>query len=153
MAETRPPQVPAFAKAMMRFQAFLLRRNWMGKMGEEIMVINVTGRKSGKKYATPIGYLSDGDTIVALTNGQNPSNWYRNAVGAPDVMLEIKGQAVRAKAEPVTDPAERQRIFTLYRRERTTNFTRLFGIPAESSESELQKALETRRFVRFEPIA
>jgi deazaflavin-dependent oxidoreductase (nitroreductase family) len=137
---------------MMRFQAFMLRHNWMGKLGDEIMVINVTGRKSGKKYATPIGYLSDGDTIVALTNGQNPSNWYRNAVGAPEVTLEIKGKPQRAKAIPVTDPAERQRIFAIYRRERSANFARLFGVPAESSEAELQKALETRRFVRFRPL-
>jgi deazaflavin-dependent oxidoreductase (nitroreductase family) len=141
---------------MMRFQAFLLRRNWMGSLGNEIMVINVTGRKSGKKYATPIGYLPDGDApdgaIIALTNNQNPSSWYHNALQAPEVTLEIKGKAVRAKAEKVTDPAERQRIFALYRRERTANFPRLFGIPAEASESELQAALEKRRFVRFRPI-
>jgi deazaflavin-dependent oxidoreductase (nitroreductase family) len=152
MSETHPPQIPAFAKAMMRFQAFLLRHNWMGSLGNEIMVINVTGRKSGKKYATPIGYLPDGETIIALTNQQNPSNWYRNAIKTSEVTLEIKGKAVRAKAEPITDPAERQRIFALYRRERAANFNRLFGLPAESSEVELQKALETRRFVRFHPL-
>jgi deazaflavin-dependent oxidoreductase (nitroreductase family) len=152
MSKSRPPQIPAFAKAMMQFQAFLLRRNWMGKMGEEIMVIHVTGRKSGKKYATPIGYLPDGEAILALTNGQNPSNWYRNALNAAEVTLEIKGRPVRATAEAVTDPAERQRIFALYRRERVANFARLFGIPADASEAELQKALETRRFVRFRPV-
>jgi len=152
MSDTRPARIPPFAKAMMQFQVFLLRRNLMGSLSNEVMVINVTGRKSGKKYATPIGYLMDGKSVIALTNDRNPSQWYHNALRATEVTLEIKGQNVRARVLPVTDPAERQRIFEIYRRERVANFPRLFGVPANTDESELQKALATRRFVRFQPL-
>lgn len=69
MTESTPstPRIPRFAKAAMAFQAFLLRRNWMGPMSDEIMVITTTGRKSGRSYTTPIGYLRDGASVIALT--------------------------------------------------------------------------------------
>ena len=157
----RAPQVPAFAKAMMQFQAFLLRRNWMGKLGDEIMVLTVTGRKSGKTYSTPIGYLLDPEvktaagqlTIIALTGGAGgASNWYRNVLRTPEARLEIKGRALRARGTPVQDEGERRRIFALYRRERRANFPRLFGVSADAPEAELEQALATRVFIRFHPL-
>lgn len=158
---TTPPtprrRMPAFARAMMQFQAFLLRRNWMGALGEEVMVITVTGRKTGRRYSTPIGYLPDSAvrgpdgraTIVALSGAEGASQWYRNILQNPEVTLEIKGRAVRARAVPVNDAAERQRLFALYQRERRANFPRLFGVSADAPAEVLEPALATRVFVRF----
>lgn len=142
----------AFAKAAMRFQAFLLRRNWMGAAGEQLMVINVTGRKSGKHYYTPIGYLRDGDSLIALTNADGASQWYFNVLAGPQVTLEIKGQPLRARGVPVTDEPERRRIFELYRQQRAANFSQYFGVPAEAPVETLEKALASRKFMRFHPI-
>lgn len=144
--QTRTPRVSGFARAMMGFQAFMLRRNWMGAMGEEVMVITVAGRTSGRRYSTPIGYLRDGETIVALSQG---SRWVRNALAAPDVLLEIKGQKIQARAELVDAPAERERIFGLYREQRKANFTRYFDVSADAEPGALAAALATRVFVRF----
>lgn len=158
----RPRRVPAFARAAMQFQAFLLRRNWMGTLGNEIMVITVTGRKSGKRYSTPIGFLRDSavktpagqDTFIALTGaGGEVSNWYRNVLQNPEVVLEIQGRALRARGEPIRAEAERRRIFALYQRERRANFPRLFGITADASADALDRALATRTFIRFYPLA
>lgn len=149
---SRPRRLPAVARAMMRLQAFLLRRNWLGALGEEIMVITVTGRKTGRRYATPIGYLRDGETIVALTGADGGSQWYRNVQQNPEVLLEIKGRPLRARAEPITAEAERQRLLALYQRERRANFPRLFGVAADAPADTLAQALATRRFVRFYPL-
>jgi len=45
MAESSPqtPRLSRFAKAAMAFQVFLLRRNWMESMGDQVMVITSTG--------------------------------------------------------------------------------------------------------------
>ncbi len=142
------PKISSLAKAAMQFQVFLLRRNWMGAMGEQIMVINTIGRKTGKKHATPIGYLRDGDSLVALSN-QGLSNWYKNALHTPQVTLEIKGQALPARAEAVSDPVERQKIFNLYKKERGQNFHRYFGIPVDAPQEKQTAALASRLFVRF----
>lgn len=147
---TRPRRLPVMARAMMQFQAFLLRRNWMGPAGEQLMVITVVGRRTGRRYSTPIGYLRDGDSVIALTNGsEGGSQWYRNLLHTPEVVLEIKGQALRARGEPVRDEAERRRIFALYRRERAANFAQYFGVPASASEAAMEQALASRWFVRF----
>ena len=151
MAETTQSsaQLPAIAKAAMRLQVWLLRHNLLGALGDEILSITVTGRKSGKSYSTPIGYLRDGETIIALSRG---TNWYKNALAAGAATLEIKGRAFPVRVEAVTDQAERERIFELYQRERTKNFTRLFGVPVTAPADQLRAALATRDFVKFYPI-
>jgi deazaflavin-dependent oxidoreductase (nitroreductase family) len=143
------PRVSALAKAMFGLQAFLLRRNWMGAMGDQLMVITVTGRKSGKRYSTPIGYLADGEAIYALSQG---SQWVANALAAPSVTLEIKGRPVEARAERVDDPAERQRLFALYQAQRASNFKQYFGVPVTAPAAELERALASREFVKFMAI-
>lgn len=155
-------RLPALARAAMRFQAFLLRRNWMGALGDEIMVITVTGRASGRRYSTPIGFLPDPEvrtpagqpTLIALTGGGGqPSQWYRNVLAHPEVTLEIRGRALAARGQPVDDPAERERLFGLYQRERRARFPQLFGLPADSPAEALAQALASRRFIRFHPLA
>ena len=152
MAEVTPTiqmrKLPAMAKFAMRVQVTLLRHNLLGALGDEIMAITVTGRKSGKQYSTPIGYLRDGESIIALTMG-GASNWYKNVLATGRATLEIKGQPMAVKAGPITDQADRERIFELYQRERRRNFRRLFGVPCDSSVEDLAQALATRVFVRF----
>jgi deazaflavin-dependent oxidoreductase (nitroreductase family) len=148
---TRPAparQIPGFAKAAMQFQAFLLRRNWMGPLANEIMVITTTGRKSGQQFSTPIGYLRDGDSLIALAVG-GASHWYKNLLVNPEVTLNLKGQDLRARAEVVRHESERQHIFERYQRDRAKFFARLFGVPVDAPAEALAHALATRQFVRF----
>ena len=133
----------------MSFQVWLLRRGLMGSMADEIMVITVTGRKSGRQYSTPIGFLRDGETIIALSRG---SNWFKNAVATGTAQIEIKGGRRRCSVTPVKDQAERERIFELYKRERAKNFTRLFGVAVDAPEAELKAALATRDFVKMTAV-
>ena len=50
---------------MLGLQVAMLRRNWMGGMGNFVMVITTTGRRSGRPIATPIGYVRDNDSYLA----------------------------------------------------------------------------------------
>ena len=134
----------------MRGMAFLLKHNLMGKLGAQMMVITVRGRKTNKPYSTPIGFLPfDDTTIIALTNRNGESNWYRNIFAHPDVSLTIQGKTYSARAEPVTDETERQKIFELYKQERADTWKYLFDAPLTASETELQAALAKRAFVKF----
>jgi deazaflavin-dependent oxidoreductase (nitroreductase family) len=144
--QTATPKLPRAAKAAMSFQVWLLRRGLMGSLGEEIMVITVTGRKTGRQYSTPIGFLRDGETIIALSRG---SNWFKNAVATGTAQIEIKKHKLAVRVAAVTDQAERERIFALYQRERAKNFSRLFGVPVDAPEAELQQALAIRDFVKM----
>jgi deazaflavin-dependent oxidoreductase (nitroreductase family) len=111
------------------------------------MVITTTGRKSGKKHSITIGYLRDGDDIIALT-GENPSNWFRNVLANGTATLEIKKEKLDVRGELITDEAERQRIFAMYRKDEKY-FKSNFGLELTASEEELQSALAKRMFIRF----
>lgn len=148
-AQTAAPRSPRIAKMAMSFQVWLLRRGWLGSLGEEIMVITVAGRKTGRQYSTPIGFLRDGETVIALSRG---SNWYKNAVATGKATIEIKQQKMDVRVEAVKEQAERERIFALYKRERAKNFSRLFGVPVDAPEAELQQALAIRDFVKMTPL-
>lgn len=142
------PRVTPFTKIALRMQNFLLRRNWMGSAGNYLMVITTTGRKSSKKFSTPIGYMRDGDTILAFNVG-GQSNWYKNVLKNPQATLEIKGQSQVMHAERITDDAEIIRVVQIYQREQPTMLPRFFGIPAETSGDDLLKVKERINFLRF----
>jgi deazaflavin-dependent oxidoreductase (nitroreductase family) len=148
-AQTAAPRLPRIAKSAMSFQVWLLRHGLMGSLSNEIMVITVSGRKSGRQYSTPIGFLCNGEAIIALSRG---SNWFKNAVAAGRAQVEIKKQTMNVRVEAVQDQAERERIFALYKRERARNFSRLFGVPVDAPEAELRQALAMRDFVKMTPV-
>ena len=134
------------AKFAMGVQIFLLRRGWMGKMDDFVMIITTTGRKSGKKYTTPIAYQRDGEHIIAVNPGN--SNWFHNVDANGSAVLEIQRQEIPVTGAVVRDEQERQRIFNLYRQNPAT-FERLFKVPATAAENELQQAMAKWQFVKF----
>ncbi len=149
-ASTKPRHISPFAKLAFKAQIFLLRRNWMGSAGNIIMVITTTGRKSGKRITTPIGYQRDGDTVLAFNVG-GISNWYKNLAQNPMVTLEIKKSTYQMRGSYITDTNEIRQALELYKREQASMLPRFFGIPADVSEDELMKAAERIKFVRFHP--
>lgn len=149
-----PPNAPAntfMFRLAMKAQVFLLRRNWIGPMSKVLMVITTTGRKSGKKFSTPIGYQRDGDGVLAFNLGGG-SNWYKNVLQNPDVTLNIKGKAQRMRGAAVSDPAEVARVIDLYCQEQPDVVKRFWGFdPAVAQAERLQKAAHLC-FVRFTPV-
>jgi deazaflavin-dependent oxidoreductase (nitroreductase family) len=134
---------------MLSLQVALLRRNWIGGMGNFIMVITTTGRRSGRRIATPIAYARDGDTVLALTHAPARSNWYTNLRAHPEAVLEIRGETMPVRAEFIDDEAGRQAAVAAFRRAVPTQFPRLVGVAANAPAAELERAVSERRFVRF----
>ncbi|MBI1280377.1 MAG: DUF385 domain-containing protein [Anaerolineaceae bacterium] len=67
---------------------------------QHILLLSVTGRKSGKVYTTPLEYKQDGAELMIFT--QKEHKWWRNLKGGADVQIRLKGKSVLAHAEPVT---------------------------------------------------
>ena len=59
-------------------------------MSDNILLINYAGRKSGKKYSTPVRYARNGDRISCLTSSQ--VQWWRNLTVNPEVTLLVRGE-------------------------------------------------------------
>lgn len=81
----------------------ILRSPLHGLTSGNMMLVTFTGRKSGKRYTTPVGYVRDGDVVTCLTHAQ----WWKNLRGAAEVSLRIQGRDYDGVAEPVAQDTTR----------------------------------------------
>ena len=89
-----------------RFQRFLntvmrgiLRSPLHPMMSGRILVIDVTGRKTGKLYRIPAGYVEHDGAILIGTAG----TWRRNLAANQTVTVLLRGRPRQATAEVITD--------------------------------------------------
>lgn len=58
-------------------------------MSRSLMLITFTGRRSGRRYTTPVRYLRIGTTIKCFTSQEG--QWWKNLRGGADVILRLEG--------------------------------------------------------------
>ena len=78
-----------------------------------LLLLGTTGRRSGRRYTTPLSYLADGDryVVVAAAGGAAADpDWYRNLVTRPQVTVEVGHEEFEATAF-VLQGAERAATF------------------------------------------
>jgi deazaflavin-dependent oxidoreductase (nitroreductase family) len=63
-----------------------------GMMNKNTLLIDFTGRKSGKKFSTPVNFTREGK-LVWITS-QKERLWWRNLKTNPEVKLTMYGQEV-----------------------------------------------------------
>ena len=77
------------------------------------LLLDHVGRKSGKRFTTPLLYMRDGlNTVVvasAAGRDENPQ-WYRNLLAHPDTHVTIGGERHRVIAHQA-DADERSRLW------------------------------------------
>jgi deazaflavin-dependent oxidoreductase (nitroreductase family) len=65
--------------ALIRLSGGRIRRSFLLTGGMPILVLTTTGRKSGQRRSTPVGYLKRGDTFAVLAsnagNDRSPAWW------------------------------------------------------------------------------
>ncbi|MBV8084266.1 MAG: nitroreductase family deazaflavin-dependent oxidoreductase [Chloroflexi bacterium] len=80
-----------------------------GPGGAPLLLLTTTGAKSGRKRATPLVYLPDGDRQIIFASHQGAErhpDWYHNLMANPVVTLELGGETFQARAVTL-DGAER----------------------------------------------
>jgi deazaflavin-dependent oxidoreductase (nitroreductase family) len=97
-------------------------------------VLEVRGRKSGKRHALPVDVLSVGNTLY-LVAPRGHTEWVRNAVAAGEVTLRRGGWSARYRVRLLTD-TEKPPILRMYldrfRREVQRYFPVSAGSPPEA---------------------
>jgi deazaflavin-dependent oxidoreductase (nitroreductase family) len=154
MTQTTPANnpPPRMAKWILNLQVGLLRARIIPPLNKALMVLTTTGRKSGKQHSIPIGYIPDGDTILTFNIG-GQSNWYKNVLANGNATLEISGEKIAARGEPLTAPHEIRRAIDVYRQKQSAGmFERFFGVSPTADPEEQMRIIAGRiRFVRFHP--
>lgn len=122
---------------------------WPDVIGQ-IMVIQHTGRRSGKTYHTPVNYAIIGEDVYCMSGFGAASDWYKNVMAHPDVEIWLPHGWWQGHAEDVSDAPNRldigRRVLV------ATGFAApLFeGVwPNRLSDDELGRLLEDYRLVRI----
>lgn len=106
-------------------------------------VLTWTGRKSGRRYSTPISYVREGSSTLYATTGDR---WWRNLVGGAPVAIRIAGRSHQARAIPVPEAESRIGHDRLFRAHPW--FRRLAGVPGRDGGADpgaLDRALAAGR--------
>ena len=75
-------------------------------LSANLMLISYTGRKTGKAYRQPVSYVRDGDVLLTPGGGR----WTLNLAGGLPVRIRLRGRALTARPELVTEAAEAERL-------------------------------------------
>ena len=105
----KPPDGPfRLINPVMRWVLSTPRR--AGRVGDQLLLLHLTGRKSGRVLDIPVGYrpAEDGRLLV-MTN----SLWRVNLRGTDDLDVTLRGVRMPAHAELVEDP---ELVATAYQR-------------------------------------
>ena len=81
--------------------------------GAPMILVTMTGAKSGRELCSPLVYSMDGDDHVIIASmGGAPThpNWYYNLVANPQVTVEVGTDKFEATAV-LTEGDERQRLY------------------------------------------
>lgn len=120
-----------------------------------LMLIGFTGRKSGKRYTTPVRYVQKGEDILCFTTPVIP--WWRNLLGGAEVDLLIRGESGRYLATALVDQPERIRenlnhYFSVFPGDAMFYFLKLDSQKQLGPEA-LQKALRNMVVIEAKKLA
>jgi len=93
---------------------WLLRSPFHGMISKGVMLVTVTGRKSGKTISTPTNYLRDGDSLWVIS--WRDRKWWRNLRGGAQVRVLLAGKSVEGRGQVIEEEkAVAQGLFAYYR--------------------------------------
>lgn len=81
--------------------------------GMPMILVTMTGAKSGRELCSPLVYSTDGDDVVIIASkGGAPEhpNWYHNLVANPTVTVEVGSEKWEATAN-LAEGDERKRLY------------------------------------------
>ena len=75
----------------------LLRSPLRGLASGRIVLLTVTGRRSGRRFTVPVSYLRYGGDILGFTSG-GWSVWWKNLRGGAPVAARVRGRRISGSA-------------------------------------------------------
>jgi len=120
-----------------------------------LMLVTVTGRRSGRVYTIPVGYQRERDAITVLVSRPSRKQWWRNYRERRPLVVHLRGRRLAAYAAviPPGSVAFRAAIEGAVRR--LPSLGRQFGIAYDRrtglTEAQVRILTGTVAVVRIEP--
>ena len=125
---TYGPNPPKFVQNLFnRLVTVVLRSPLHTIFSSGVLLLTYTGRKSGKSYTFPVGYVRKDKTIIIFPRASR--RWWKNLQGGSSVTLLVKGQKLTGLAQDpiVNDPDEKMTNFLTSIRERPAS-AKFYGV-------------------------
>ena len=92
--------------------AWLLRSPMHALLSGGLMLVQVTGRRTGRRYWIPVGYQRDGTALTVLVSHARRKQWWRNYRDRRPIDVWLRGRAQHGQAMAVVSrsPAFRDAI-------------------------------------------
>ncbi len=84
--------------------AWILKSPFHPLLSKNTLLLEYTGRRSGKAFETPVNYVRSGDEL--LITSQRQRTWWRNFIGGAPVRVWLAGEPVTAWALAQVNPDE-----------------------------------------------
>jgi len=92
------------------------RANFLDTLKESREVnITVTGRKTKKRFSTPVWFVLDGNRVAIVPTKGSDNNWFKNLVQNPQVELSAGGISAPFNASIVRDPKKVEKVIDMLR--------------------------------------
>lgn len=78
-------------------------------LSRRLMLVSLTGRRTGRSYRQPLSYVRQGETLLTPGGGQ----WKLNLREGEPVPMRLQGRTIRARPEVVRDLGEVDRLLTV----------------------------------------
>lgn len=131
------------------FMSWVLRSPFHGMLSNGMMLITVTGRKTGKTYTTPVEYYEENGYLWVVSS--RARTWWRNLKGGAGVGLVLKRNPIQGFAETEMDEKVVSTQLTSYLRH-SPMAAKPMGIRMENKSpnaDDLARAAKDRLFVRI----
>jgi len=121
-------RIVEFSKKLNPLVSAILRSPLHRLLSRGLVLVTVTGRRTGRRYTIPTGYLVDGDVVIILVADAPDKLWWRNYRAPGPIELRLRGRRVPGTGEVVEPGTEefRRRAEACFGRARFIG--RLFGI-------------------------
>lgn len=67
-----------------------------------LLLLTVTGRRSGRRFTFPVMYAPDGDDLLVFVGMHEQKQWWRNVRGGAQVTVRVRGHEELRDAELLT---------------------------------------------------
>ena len=122
-----------------------------GMVSNSMMLVTITGRKSGKTFSTPVSYVQNENILITLS--QRKRKWWRNLRGGAPVELRLRGKQRQARGEAlekVPEIADMLKIFFRAARHMAKAFEISSDADGNFIRADLERTAETMIVVRFQ---
>ena len=108
--------------------AWLLRSPLHAVLDWGLLLVTVTGRRSGRVYTIPVGYQRDGEALVVLVSKPSRKQWWRNYRDARPIGVLLRGRPAQGRAIVVAPDSPEFRAQLERSLRRVPGLGRQFGI-------------------------